>query len=166
MSQTVGSNDKRKTRRKGNVKSTLPREKKVTAKEARTKRTKSDFISTLSNRCEDNRLVRSLFRTCYCSYSSWIIDRFLNWGDHGKSKRGKIKCRWQPIKSASSRYCKRQLVIKIDLGDSSQLHVESAKYFELLIVLIITNISPFFIGSKPLALTNCGSNYFIDSRIY
>ena len=66
-----------------------------------------------------------------------MIDSFLNWGDHGKPNRGKIKGRWQPIESASSRYCERQLVIKNDSGDSSQLHVESAKYFEWLIVLII-----------------------------
>ena len=63
-------------------------------------------------------------------------DRFLNWGDHGKPKSGKIIGRWQPIESASSRYCKRQLVMKNNSGDWSQS--ESAKYFELLIVLIIT----------------------------
>ena len=63
-------------------------------------------------------------------------DRFLNWGDHGKPKSGKIIGRWQPIESASSRYCKRQFVMKNNSGDWSQS--ESAKYFELLIVLIIT----------------------------
>ena len=83
-----------------------------------------------------------------------MIDRFLNWGDYGKPKSGKVKGRCQPIESASSRYYKRQLVIKNNSGDWSQS--ENAKYFEWIIVLIITNISPLFIGSKPLALTNCG----------
>ena len=39
-----------------------------------------------------------LFLTCYAHarYSSWMIDRFLNWGDHEKPKSGKIKGRCQP----------------------------------------------------------------------
>ena len=32
----------------------------------------------------------------HARYSSRMIDRFLNWGDHGKPKSGKIKGRCQP----------------------------------------------------------------------
>ena len=164
MSQTVASHDKRKTRRKGNVKSTLPREKRLQQRKQGLKGPKAISFQ----RCRIAAKTIVFFPACFAHacYSSWMIDNFLNWGDHGKPNRGKIKGRWQPIESASSRYCERQLVIKNDSGDSSQLHVESAKYFEWFIVLIITNISLFFTGSKPLALTNCGSSYFIDSRIY
>ena len=35
-------------------------------------------------------------RFAHARYSSRMIDRFLNWGDHGKSKSGKIKGRCQP----------------------------------------------------------------------
>ena len=127
--------------------------KMVTAKKATTNRTKSEFISTLSNGAAKTNV---LFPACFAHArnSSWMIGRFLNLGDHGKPKSGKIKGRCQPIQSASSRYCKRQLVIKNNTGDWSQS--ESAKYFEWIIVLIFTNISPFFIGSKPLALRNWG----------
>ena len=38
------------------------------------------------------------FPACFARarYSSRMIDRFLNWGDHGKPKSGKIKGRCQP----------------------------------------------------------------------
>ena len=35
-------------------------------------------------------------RFAHARYSSRMIDRFLNWGDHGKPKSGKIKGRCQP----------------------------------------------------------------------
>ena len=35
-------------------------------------------------------------RFVHARYSSRMIERFLNWGDHGKSKSGKIKGRCQP----------------------------------------------------------------------
>ena len=35
-------------------------------------------------------------RFAHVRYSSRMIDRFLNWGDHGKPKSGKIKDRCQP----------------------------------------------------------------------
>ena len=46
---------------------------------------------TLSNRGEDELLYVVLSRFAHARYSSRMIDRFLNWGDHGKLKRDKIK---------------------------------------------------------------------------
>ena len=45
-----------------------------------------------------NFLLLLLFpaRFAHARYSSRMIDRFLNWGDHGKPKSGKIKGRCQP----------------------------------------------------------------------
>ena len=127
--------------------------KMVTAKKATTNRTKSEFISTLSNRAAKTNV---LFPACFAHarYSSWMIGRFLNLGDHGKPKSGKIKGRCQPMQSASSRYCKRQLVIKNNTGDWSQS--ESAKYFEWIIVLIFTNIYPIFHWFKASGVKKLG----------
>ena len=35
-------------------------------------------------------------RFTHARYSSRMVDRFLNWGDHGEPKSGKIKGRCQP----------------------------------------------------------------------
>ena len=57
-----------------------------------TNRTKSEFTSHFGI------AAKLLFPTRYAHacYSSRMIDRFLNWGDHGKPKSGKIKGRCQP----------------------------------------------------------------------
>ena len=69
--------------------------KLVTAKKTKTNRTKSKFTSHFGIAAKTNLL---LFPTRYthARYTSWMIDRFLNWGDHGKAKSGKIKGRCQP----------------------------------------------------------------------
>ena len=43
-------------------------------------------------------------RFAHAHYSSRMIDRFLNWGDHGKPKSGKIKGRCQPPLAANNQY--------------------------------------------------------------
>ena len=85
----------RKSCRKGNVCSTLPREKKlVTAKRETTNRTKSEFISHCRIAGKTNLFLTRFARARY------MIDRFLNWGDHGKQESGKIKGRCQPPQSS------------------------------------------------------------------
>ena len=63
-----------------------------------TNRTKSEFISHCRIAAKTNFLMLLLFsaRFAHARYSSRMIDRFLNWGDHGKPKSGKIKGRCQP----------------------------------------------------------------------
>ena len=63
-----------------------------------TNRTKSKFTSHCRIAAKTNFLVLLLFLICFAHarYSSRMIDRFLNWGDHGKPKSGKIKGRCQP----------------------------------------------------------------------
>ena len=62
-----------------------------------TNRTKSEFTSHCRIAAKTNSLVL-LFpaRFAHARYSSRMIDRFLNWGDHGKPKSGKIKGRYKP----------------------------------------------------------------------
>ena len=81
-----------------NVSSTLLRKKSVTAKKAMTNRTKSEFTSHCRIAAKMNFLMLLLFpaRFAHARYSCRMIDRFLNWGDHGKPKSGKIKGRCQP----------------------------------------------------------------------
>ena len=108
-------NDKRKTRRKENVSPKLLRKKSVTAKKAMTNRTKSEFTSHCRIAAKTNFLML-LFSASFAParYSSRMIDRFLNWGDHGKPKSGKIKGRCQrPLVYTSpdllARFCKVNL---------------------------------------------------------
>ena len=63
-----------------------------------TNRTKSEFTSRCRIAAKTNFLMLLLFpaRSAHARYSSRMIDRFLNWGDHGKPKSGKIKGRCQP----------------------------------------------------------------------
>ena len=88
-------NDKRKTRRKENVSSTLPRNK---TKKPMTNGTKSNYTSHC--RVAATKLPKQTCcfptRSAHARYSFRMIDRFLNWGDHGKLKSGKIKGRCQP----------------------------------------------------------------------
>ena len=53
---------------------------------------------TVESLAKTNFLMLLLFpaRFAHARYSSRMIDRFLNWGDHGKLKSGKIKGRCQP----------------------------------------------------------------------
>ena len=71
--------------------------KSVTAKKAMTNRTKSKFTSHCRISAKTNFLMLLfLARFAHARYSSRMIDRFLNWGNHGKPKSGKIKGRCQP----------------------------------------------------------------------
>ena len=72
--------------------------KSVTAKKAMTNRTKSEFTFFIHCRiaAKTNFLLLFPARFAHARYSSRMIDRFLNWGDHGKPKSGKIKGRCQP----------------------------------------------------------------------
>ena len=67
-------------------------------KESNANRTKSEFTSHCRIAAKTNFLMLLLFpaRFAHARYSSRMIDRFLNWGDHGKPKSGKIKGRCQP----------------------------------------------------------------------
>ena len=97
LAYLTACNDKRKMRRKENVSSTLPRTKIGYSKESNDQRDQKRIHFT-SNPCEDELLVVGLFpaRFAHARYGSRMIDRFLNWGDHGKPKSGKIKGRCQP----------------------------------------------------------------------
>ena len=68
-----------------------------------TNRTKSEFTSHSRISAKTNFLMLLLFsaRFAHARYSSRMIDRFLNWGDHGKPKSGKIRGRCQPPLVAS-----------------------------------------------------------------
>ena len=59
--------------------------------------TKSEFTSHCRIAAKTNFLL-FLFpaRFAHARYNSRMIDRFLNWGDHGKPESGKIKGRCQP----------------------------------------------------------------------
>ena len=63
-----------------------------------TNRTKNKFTSHCRIAAKTNFLMLLLFLTrfAHACYSSRMIDRFLNWGDHGKRKSGKIKSRCPP----------------------------------------------------------------------
>ena len=61
-----------------------------------TNRTNSEFTSHFGNAAKTNLLLLFPTRYAHACYSSRMIDRFLNWGDHGKPKSGKIKGRCQP----------------------------------------------------------------------
>ena len=69
-------------------------QKLVTAKKALTNGTKSEFTSHCRI-VSKTSLFLLLFPACFAHacYSSLMIDRFLNWGDHGKPKSGKIEGR-------------------------------------------------------------------------
>ena len=53
----------------------------------------------------DSFLLFFLAGFAHARYSSRMIDRFLNWGDHGKAKSGKIKGR-----------CQRPLALKLSIA--------------------------------------------------
>ena len=61
-----------------------------------TNRTKSEFTSHCRIAAKTNFLMLFPARFAHARYSSRMIDRFLNWGDHGKPKSGKVKGRCQP----------------------------------------------------------------------
>ena len=63
-----------------------------------TNRTKSELISHCRIAANRNCVELLLFpaRWAHTHYSSRMIDRFPNWGDHGKPKGGEIKGRCQP----------------------------------------------------------------------
>ena len=58
-----------------------------------TNRTNSEFTSHCRIVAKTNILLLFSARFAHACYSSRMIDRFLNWGDHGKPKSGKIKGR-------------------------------------------------------------------------
>ena len=57
----------------------------VTAKKAMTNDTKSELISHCRIAAKANFLLLFPARFAYAHYSSRMIDRFPNWGDHGAS---------------------------------------------------------------------------------
>ena len=59
----------------------------VTAKKEMTNRTKSEFTSHCGNAAKTNFLLL-LFQACFshARCNSRMIERFRNWGDHGKPK--------------------------------------------------------------------------------
>ena len=71
-------------------------QKLVTAKKAMTNGSKSKFTSHCRIAAKTNFfLVLFPAHFAHARYSSWMIDRFLNWGDHGKPQSGKIRGRYQ-----------------------------------------------------------------------
>ena len=156
--ESRASNDKQKTRRKGNESSTLPRKKNGYSKESNDQQDqKRIHFNTLSNRAVKTNF---LFPACfaYARYSSWMIGRFLNLGDHGKPKSGKIKGRCQPMQSACSTYCKRQLVIKNNTGDWSQS--ESAKKTKVFTVTCVDVFILYRSNSQVVQFSTKGSICF------
>ena len=61
-----------------------------------TNRNKSEFTSHFGIAAKTNLLLLFPTRYAHARHSSRMIDRFLNWGDHGKPKSGKTKGRCQP----------------------------------------------------------------------
>ena len=59
-------------------------------------RTKTEFTSHCRIAAKTKLLMLFLASFAHARYSSRMIDRFLNWGDHGKPKSGKIRGRCQP----------------------------------------------------------------------
>ena len=86
------------TRREENVSSTFPRKKIGYSKESNDQQDQFNSELTLHFGIAAKTNLLLLFPTRYAHgrYSSRMIDRFLNWGDHGKPKSGKIKGRCQP----------------------------------------------------------------------
>ena len=56
----------------------------------------SEFTSYCRIAAKTNLLLLFPARFTHARYSSRKVDRFLNWGDHGKSKSGKIRGRCHP----------------------------------------------------------------------
>ena len=56
----------------------------------------SEFTSHCRIAAKTNLLLFFPARFTHTRYSSRMVDRFLNWGDHGKPKSGKIEGRCQP----------------------------------------------------------------------
>ena len=123
LTQETACNDKRKTRRKENVSSTLPRKKWVTAKKAMT-RTK--IMKAISLHIVESLLLFFPAGFAHARYSSRMTDRFLNQGDHGKPKSGKIKGRCQPPLYTAIRF--------------SLLLCELWRVFELTLIELRSNI--------------------------
>ena len=135
---------------------TRPEERETKARHYRGK-PKAIHFNTLSNRAaKTNFLFPACFAHARCS--SWMIGRFLNLGDHGKPKSGKIKGRCQPMQSASSRYCKRQLVIKNNTGDWSQS--ESAKKTKVFTVTCVDVFILYRSNSQVVQFSTKGSICF------
>ena len=88
-----------------------------------TNRTKSKFTSHCRIAAKTNFLMLFfLARFAHARYSSRMIDRFLNWGDHGKPKSGKIKGRCQPpcLRLTEESYCN----VKLKCPDTGQHTVQ------------------------------------------
>ena len=56
----------------------------------------SEFTFHCRIPAKTNLLLLFAARFTHVRYSSPMVDRFLNWGDHGKPKSGEIKGRCQP----------------------------------------------------------------------
>ena len=135
-----------------------------------TNRTKSEFTSHFRIAAKTNMLLLFPTRYAHARYRSRMIDRFLNWGDHGKPKSGKIKGRCQPPPGSAS----RGYSLKTKLGDrmiKRLLNSVIAKYRDLsvsrrsiiclslrlrqIIGLLATDRSRYFSQPRPIIV-----NYF------
>ena len=56
----------------------------------------SEFTSHCRIAAKTNLLLLFAARFTHARYSSRMVDRFLNLGDHGKPKNGRIEGRFQP----------------------------------------------------------------------
>ena len=84
--------------KKGKRKPHITAEKIGCSKESNDQQTESKLTPHSRIAAKTNFLMLLLFSASFAHarYSSRMIDRFLNWGDHGKPKSGKIKGRCQP----------------------------------------------------------------------
>ena len=76
----------------------------VTAKKAMTNGTKREFTSHCRIPAKTNFLLLFPARFAHARYSSRLIDRFLNWGDHGRS-RSRSKAVASPSPFGAVRTC-------------------------------------------------------------
>ena len=95
-----------------------------------TDRTKSEFTSHFGIAVKTNLLLLFPTRYAHARYSSRMIDRFLNWGDHGKPKSGKIKGRCPPPPDGSNpmisfepKFFKAAAAVLIKFGDGISRNV-------------------------------------------
>ena len=85
---------------------TAEKKKLVTAKKETTNRTKSELISHCRIAGKTN-LISARFARARC-----MIDRFRNWGDHGKPESGKIKGHCPPPPPPHAEFSGRILALR------------------------------------------------------
>ena len=86
-------------------------------------------------------------RFAHARYSSRMIDRFLNWGDHGKPKSGKIKGRCQPPldKTLQKKTKDGLLLPQPSFSPNKEPYLTSTYIFAFLMIYpLLTPASSFF----------------------